>query len=312
MPERFHSGFGLRSHRKQSVRTVMVLAAAVLCVAGLAAFFTLWGGRLGGERKELHRLWENGEYGETFRISGEALARKPLDYFLLSLHGYSAYQLAMAQINSFDTLSFIDEAVWSLRKALLTRRGAGDPAVFYVLGKAYYYKGPGYGDLAVKYLEAARDARYRARDIPEYLGQAYAAVRDYRNSVDAFAQALEPEGSEPSDRLLYYIARSYMQLEEFDTARAYLVRCLELSRDAATQLAAKMLLGNVLAAAGDSAGAEAAYLAVLEADGENAGAYFQLGELYAAGGDTIKSRARWRRALQIDPTHSGARARLNM
>jgi tetratricopeptide (TPR) repeat protein len=238
-----------------------------------------------------------------------------MDHFLLILNGFSAYELATAQINAFDTLTFIDNAIWSLRKVLLTKRGAADPRVFYVLGKAYYYKGNGYADLAVKYLEMAQSASYNARDIPEYLGLAYAAAHDYRNSVASFTQALDPEEAgveEPSDLLLLSIARSYMELEEPDTAKAYLLRCIDTTRDAAARLSAKLLLGAVLGGGGDGRGAEALYWEILETDSENAEAHFQLGELYAAEGDATRARAEWRRAYRIDPSHSQVRARLNI
>jgi tetratricopeptide (TPR) repeat protein len=314
LTERFHSDYGVQVHRKQAIYAAVLLVLVGVLIAALIVFFTGWRSRLGTERKELLRLWENGLYEDTFRISGEKLTRKPMDYFLLTVHGFSAYQLAIAQINAFDTLTFIDGAIWSLRKVLLTKRGASDPRVFYVLGKAYYYKGNGYADLAVTYLEKAQSASYDARDIPEYLGLAYAAVRDYRNSVASFTQALSPEGTgeEPSDLLLLSIARSYMELEEPDTARAYLLRCIETTRDAATRLSAKLLLGVILGGGGDLRGAEALYLEILDTDSENAEAHFQLGELYAAEGDTTRARAEWRRVYRIDPSHSQARARLNL
>jgi tetratricopeptide (TPR) repeat protein len=314
LTERFHSGYGVQVHRKQAIYTAVLVVLAGILIAALVVFFTGWRNRLGTERKELLRLWENGLYEDTFRLSGEKLVRKPMDYFLLMLHGFSAYQLAIAQINAFDTLTFTDAAIWSLRKALLTKRGVSDPRVFYVLGKAYYYKGNGYADLAVKYLEKAQSASYGARDIPEYLGLAYAAIHDYRNSVASFTQALNPEeaGEEPSDLLLLSIARSYMELEEPDTAKAYLLRCIDTTRDAAARLSAKMLLGIILARAGDSRGAEALYLEILETNSENAEAHFQLGELYAAEGDATRARAEWRKVYRIDPAHSQVRTRLNM
>jgi tetratricopeptide (TPR) repeat protein len=314
LTERFHSDYGVQIHRRQAIHTAILVVLVGVLIAAAAVFFTGWRSRLGTERKELLKLWEKGLYEDTFKISGEKLVRKPMDYFLLTLHGFSAYQLAIAQINAFDTLAFADNAIWSLRKAMLTKRGASDPRVFYVLGKAYYYKGNGYADLAVAYLEKAQSASYGARDIPEYLGLAYAAIRDYRSSVASFTQALNPEGDgeEPSDLLLLSIARSYIELEEPDTAKAYLLRCIDTTRDAATKLSAKLLLGIILAKTGDPRGAEALYLEILETDSENAEAHFQLGELYAAEGDTTRARAEWRRVYRIDPVHSQARARLNM
>ncbi|MDR2103666.1 MAG: tetratricopeptide repeat protein [Treponema sp.] len=287
-------------------------------------FFIGWRNRLGNERRELLELWEKGSYEQTFAISGEELFKKPMDYFFLTLHGFSAYQLAIAQINSFDTLTFIDSCIWSLRKALLTRVAEDDGRVYYVLGKAYYYKGTAYAELAVKFLEKARSASYQARDIPEYLGLAYAAIHDYRSSVAAFTLALEPsqetpvqgpgegENSYPSDILLLAIARSYIALDEPDAAKAYLVRCVDLSRDFDTIVAARLLLGGIFSKAGDVEGAEAQYMTILDEGGENAEAHYQLGELYAAAGDPTRARAEWRRAVRIDPAHGPARIRLNM
>jgi tetratricopeptide (TPR) repeat protein len=232
-----------------------------------------------------------------------------MDFFLLTMHGFSAYQLAVAQINDYDTISYVDECIWSLRTALLSDEGPGDPRIPYVLGKAYYAKGEGYEDLAINFLETARDENYEAGDLPEYLGLAYAAIHDYRSSVAAFSLALD---GNDSDLLLFSIARSYLALEETETAAAYLMRCVEGSKDSDTIIAARLLLGQILEDSGDASGAEAQYLAILEENGENAEAHFQLGELYNAAGDGTRARAEWRRTIRIDPAHRSARARLNM
>ncbi|MDR3130981.1 MAG: tetratricopeptide repeat protein [Treponema sp.] len=291
-----------------------------------------WRSRLKNDRKELVRLWEENSFEEVFELSHLRLEANPMNYFFLTLKGFSAYQLAVAQINNSDIQTYINACIWSLRKALYCREGPEDMRVHYVLGKAYYYKGDAYADMAVKFLEAARDRNYPAADIPEYLGLAYASIHDYRNSVAAFSLALapgnpeanelvslnetssleEPRNRGPSDLLLLSIARSYIALEEADTARAYLVRCVETSKDSNILVAARLLLGGIHGKSGDVSGAEAQYLAILEDGGENAEAHFQLGELYAAGGDPTRARAEWRRAVRIDPAHGPARMRLNM
>jgi tetratricopeptide (TPR) repeat protein len=237
-----------------------------------------------------------------------------MDYFLLTTHGFTAYQLGIGQINTFDTLVYIDECIWALRKALLLKDSHNDGRVSYVLGKAYSYKGEHYTDLAVKYLEQARTLAYPAADIPEYLGLAYAGMGDFRNSVEAFSQALRPGdgAADPSDLLLLSIARSYIALDELESARAYLLRCTELSRDSKSIMAARLLLGDVLGKIGDDQGAENQFAAILEETGENAEAHYQLGELYTRRGDTTRARAEWRQAIRADPAHAKARTRLNM
>ena len=295
--------------RKKSLLKSVLMGLFALVFLSLIPliYFGLLRSRDNNERRQLRSLFESGAFEDTYSQSGEFLINKPLDYFFLTIHGFSAYQLAIAQINTFDTLAYMDECIWSLRKTLLLGDNLNDGRIFYVLGKAYYYKGREYADLAVKYLEKAQEL-YRANDIPEYLGLAYASIRDYRSSVAAFSDALI---GEPSDLLLLSIAKSYIALDEKDSAKAYLNRCLEVSADSRTAATARVLLGNVLAQSGDLSGAEKEYLRAIEENGESAEIHYQLGELYASGGVTTRARAEWRRALRIDPTHGPARSRLN-
>jgi len=263
-------------------------------------------------KSELARLWKSGDYDSLFRRTGELLAHKPLDYRFLTLRGFAAYQLAAAQISHARALTFIDDCVFALRRARVASRGRKDARVSYVLGKAYYYKGREYAVLAVKYLEEAQAASYKAQDIPEYLGLAYAAINDYHSSVAAFAGALPSDGSDPSDALLLAIANSYLALGETEQARAYLVRCMEVSKDGKAVNAARLLWGGVLARSGDREEARALFQAVLDEEPGNAGALFQMGELLAAEGNYVAARARWRDALRNDPFHKEARARLGL
>ena len=105
------------------------------------------------------------------------------------------------------------------------------------------------------------------------------------------------------------MARSYIALEEPENATAYLVRCMEISRDSNTIITVRLLLGDILAKAGKVNDAEAQYQAILDEDGENAEAHYQLGELYYARGNITRPRAELRNALKIDPAHELARAR---
>jgi tetratricopeptide (TPR) repeat protein len=261
--------------------------------------------------KELLRVWNAGEYEQAYEISKNALYEKPVDYFLLTINGFSAYQAGISQINNQNTLFYIDECISSLRKALLLRESNKDARVSYVLGKAYSYKGVEYSDLAVKYLEAANKFSYDAQDIPEYLGLAYAASGDYRKSVEAFSLAFSSD-RQPTDNLLLSIARSYMAMEEYNMAVGYLQRCIETSPDSKTVNIAKLLLAEVYVHFGDLDTAEAYYLGILNDSGENAEVRYQLGELFLLRGDTTRARAEWRIAYRQDPAHAKVRARLNI
>jgi tetratricopeptide (TPR) repeat protein len=324
--ERNYSGYS--SHIRQVKTLWRIISVLVLfALAGAALSLVInFKNRGGGIQKDILRFWEEGSYKNAFDLSKAELVRRPLDYFLLAVHGFSAYQLGISQINNSDTMAYIDECIWSLRKALLAKNTGNNGRIYYVLGKAYYYKGASFADLAVKFLEQARAFSYAARDIPEYLGLAYAALHDYRNSVAAFTLALTPpspgdaeaegagefEEQGPSDLLLLSIARSYIALGEPLAAKAYLLRCVETSRDSWSVLTARLLLGGILAGEGADEEAEAQYTLILHENGENAEVHYQLGELYAARGDTTRARAEWRRAVRIDPAHRQARLRLNI
>jgi tetratricopeptide (TPR) repeat protein len=267
--------------------------------------------------KDLIQLWKAGSYQKVYDESGRQLDENPVDFFLLSLRGYAAYQLAAAQINAYDIQKYNDECILTLRKALLCKEGESSGAVRYVLGKAYFLKGPDSANLAIKYFEEALALSYRADDIPEYLGLAYAQTRDYWKSIAAFSEALVPVNSNdadrhPSDILLLAIARSYMELNENDSARAYLLQCLDTSKDFEVITSARLLLGKVLMKKGDISGAEREYLSILEEGGEQADARYELGVLYAERGENTKARAEWRKVLRLDPAYAPAMARLSM
>jgi len=263
------------------------------------------------EKKELSRIWNDGNYEQAYIISKASLQEKPVDYFLLTINGFSAYQMGIAQINSQNTLSFINECIFSLRKALLHREAAKDGRVFYVLGKAYGYKGGEYADLAVKYLEMANSLSYKAYDIPEYLGLAYAAYGDYRSSVEAFTQAFV-SGKQPSDNLLLSISRSYIEMEEYNMALGYLNRCIDFSADSKSVILSRFMLAEIYRNKNDYDSAEKQYISIINDSGENAEVHYQLGELYNLRGDTTRARSEWRTAYRQDPAHAKARARLNI
>ena len=297
--------------RKRFLLAVVVLATVVGSVSAFSQFTgNTQRGRPRVDRNELLRLWETGHFGEVHRLSQEALLARPLDYFLLTMHGFSAYQLGVSQIDSLAAAAYFDACIRALRKAMLLRESENDGRLFYVLGKAYFNKGDGFADFAVRYLEKARALGHRASDIPEFLGLAYAAIGDYRNSVIAFSEALET--TRPSALLLFSIAESYVALEEFEKARAYLMRCISVSMDSHITLTARLFLADVLRMLGDINGAIGQLMEILEETGENAEARFQLGELYALQGDNTRARAEWRRAVSADPTHLRARTRLSL
>jgi len=307
-------------YRSHHGHKVFILKGFHTLIAALIIIFTITSAILiisrlkngiNNEKREILRLWNSGEYEQVFLSSKDALFKKPTDNFLLTINGFSAFQLGISQINSQNMISFIDECIFSLRKALINKESKDDGRLYYVLGKAYGYKGNEYSDLAVKYLLMSDNAGFTAPDIPEYLGLAYAAFGDYRNSVTAFSKAFSAD-TEPSDALLLSIARSYTEMEEYDTAAGYLKRCIEISQDSNSIIIARLLLGEIYRLTGDYNDAETQYYTVLSDFGENAEVHYQLGELYNLKGDTTRARAEWRLAYRLNPAHTNARVRLNL
>ena len=305
------SDYGLNIQRKKTIQATAVVFTVILLVTLPIFFFVIIKDTAGNEKKEILRVWESGDFENACQISRESLNSKPLDYFLLIINGFSSYQLGISQLNNHDTVVYMDECIKSLRKAVLLEESKNDGRVYYVLGKAYGYKGEKYADLAIKYLETAVKLSYKADDINEYLGLAYAAIGDYRGSVEAFARALGSTEKE-TDALMLSIARSYIALEDFGAARAYLIRCTEISPDAKSILTARLLLAEVFLRTGDYEGAENLYINILNETGGIAEVHFQLGELYNIKGDTTRARSEWRLAYRTDPAHEKARARLNI
>jgi tetratricopeptide (TPR) repeat protein len=305
------SSVNSKTLKKQVIQgTVFILALGVVLILFIVFFGVKF--REAGNKKNILGYWEQGLWIEAYETSKSALASKPMDVFFLTINGFAAYQTAMAQINNTGSLEFIDVCIWSLRKALLGRNTDKDGRIRYVLGKAYYVKGPDYADLSVRYLEEAKSAAFNAGDLNEYLGLAYAVIQDYGKSIEALTASLDSTGKdENSDILLMRIAQSYMGLEEWERAKTYLFRCINASRDTGLVLEARLQLGKVLRNSEDLDGAVAVFESVLEESGEIAEAAYELGEIYASRGDMIRARAAWRRARRADPNFAPVLLRLN-
>jgi len=324
MANRAWSNYGRNIIILKKIRAFGIIFFTILIIVGSILIISRVKSGVSNERRELLNIWNNGDYEGAYELSKILLIEKPVDYFLLTINGFSAFQLGISQINNQNTLYYIDESIFSLRKALLhNKNGASNKffrsnynevsggQVYYVLGKAYWYKGAEYSDLAVKYMEMANNVYYDALDIPEYLGLAYAAHGDYRNSVEAFSRAFIP-GEFPTDNLLLSIARSYMAMEEYNMAISYLQRCVSISPDSNSVVISRLMLAEIYRALKEYDNAEKQYISILDETGETAEVHYQLGELYNLQGDTTRARSEWRIAYRQDPLHARARARLNI
>jgi len=309
MVGRVRTGYRNLIVRKRGQSTLLISTIVLFCVflTILGILFLING--TGKDSSLASKAWNAGDYKTAYSLAIKNLEKHPLSSFWLMMSGMSSFQLSGAQINEQDAIEYIDLSIASLRKALMVGAGSSEARAKYLLGKAYFRKGPQYADSAADFLEQAIAASYTAVDLYEHLGLTYVSLKDYKRSVVAFTHAL---GSEPSELLLLAIAKSYLELGEHAQARAYLIRCTEVSMDSSISVQARLLLGLLLKQQGDALGAEREYLAAAQMDDSIAEVHNALGELYADSGDTVKARAEWRKALRIDPTNEISRSRLGI
>lgn len=255
----------------------------------------------------LSKSWKSYDYESVYEISKGILSRTPFNNAALTYHGYAAFYLGVSSLDKMNEQNYLDEAINSLRLALLDAQSSLTSQLFYMLGKAYFYKNTVssyyYADLAVKYLELAKARGYKADDIAEYLGLSYAALGMTMESISSFTEALLVR---ESDMLLFSIAEQYYKAGQNAAAEQYLFRVIKECDDENLILQSRMLLGSIYIAENKYEEATEEFLSVLEKDENSADAHYQLGILYEKQGDMVKARAEWRNALRIQVNHRGA------
>ncbi|MCQ2610113.1 MAG: tetratricopeptide repeat protein [Treponema sp.] len=298
--------------RKSKLIPIVSIIAAGLAVLTAATIFTV--------KKVSYRIhntpsitmlqdkWAEFDYQSVYDVSSILLEKNMSNNTILTYRGYSAFYLAVSQTESDSAHSYIDESIRCLRIALQDSKQKTIPQISYILGKAYYFKNTicsyyYYADLAVKYLEAARSAGYKADDIPEYLGLSYANLGMTYESIRAFSEALLVR---ESDSLLLSIAEQYYKQKNLSAAKQYLFQVRNNTKDNALMIRASILLGQIYLDDNDTDQAEKEFLSVLSLDNNIADAHYYMGEIYEHQGDKVKARAEYRNTLKIDINHEKA------
>jgi tetratricopeptide (TPR) repeat protein len=251
--------------------------------------------------------WKAKNWDKVIAETTGSLISAPLDPFYLMFKGFASFYKALELPEGDDRSALLDDSVMALRKAMATNRNLPKAQVEYVLGKAYYQKGPSYFDESVKYMEAADSDGYSASDSDEYLAMAYAGLGDKTKAVDYFKAALTKSRSE---LLLLAAAKAYVDAGDPTDAEPLLLEALASGKDAVVAEKCRFLLGDIYRAAGDGTKAEDQYNLVLQSDQNSAEAHYRLGLIYQDRGETIRARAEWRKALSIDPGNMAAREKL--
>lgn len=252
--------------------------------------------------------WNEHNYKAVYETSQRILEENRFNDIALIYHGYSAFYLAVAAINTVECRTLLDEAITDMRVAYQTARGLVASQIAYLLGKAYFYKDSissyyYYADLAVKYLLIARDTGYQATDISEYLGLSYASLGDTQESIASFTEALSYN---ESDTLLLAIAEQYYKNVQPKAAEQYLYKVISDSKNDELVLQSHNLLGQIYIDEQKYVEAENEFNLIIEKNPKSADAYYGLGVIYEKQGDLVKARSEWRKALYIQVDHVGA------
>jgi len=261
---------------------------------------------------DLYLAWNNAEYKNVYDLATSILQNSPFNNAALTFKGYAAFYLSVSQSDSLLAQNYLDEAINSMRVALLSVQQSVRPQLMYMLGKSYFYKNTlssyhYYSDLVIYYLNLAREEGFEADDIPELLGLSYASLNMTQESIAAFTEALI---ARESDILLLSIAEQYYKNEQFAAAKAYLHRVKTETINDELRFKSSALLGQIFLHEENYDEAEKEFLSILKNDPTFADAYYGLGVIYENQGNLVKARAEWRKALRMNVEHQGALQKL--
>lgn len=259
--------------------------------------------------RSVYADWKNKDYGAVYGKTEIILKKRPFNGEALAMRGFSAYYIFAEQNDFSVSYPYLNDCILHLRLALQRVSSSEKPKIAYMLGKAYYQKGYYYADLAVKYLEYAKNAGVTANDLPEFLGMSASLLGDTEKAIEAFTMAL---AEDPSDLLLFALAENYIKIYDEKNAKLYLFETIDKTKDTLLELKCRYLLGSLFLDEGEINDAEKEFNSILEKDETSADAHYGLGLVSEIRGDLIKARAEWRKALKLNPLHEKTRIKLNL
>jgi tetratricopeptide (TPR) repeat protein len=289
-----------------------VVIIALLGLGGIAYALTNGGlevlslRRRSADREIVSRFSE-AAYEEVITLSDVTLAEHAMDGIALVLGGFARFYEGVSQVTVEEKAGLIDQSIIFLRRARLLNETPLEAQVHYVLGKAYFHKGPFFADMTVQFLERALASGYQADDAYEYLGLAYAQLGDLERSASNFVIAAQRQ---PSDLLYLTVAQTYKELGDYQAAESYLRKAVEASEDDYMRYRARIELASVLTELKEFEAAEELLREILEGNPGSADAHYYLGVIYDSTGSPERARFQWREARRIDPNHVEALRRL--
>ncbi|MCR4741492.1 MAG: tetratricopeptide repeat protein [Treponema sp.] len=259
----------------------------------------------------IKKAWNEYDYTKVYELSKIYLQDNNYNNTALTYYAYACFFLAQAQTETQYSQAYLDDSINSMRIALYNANKSLSPQLYYMLGCAYFYKNTitthYYADLAVKYLNKAKEAGYVADDISEYLGLSYASLGMTKESISAFTEALLVR---ESDYLLLCIAEQYYQEKEYSAAKQYLYRVEKNSPNDELVLKSKNLLGLIYIEENDLESAKKEFDEILVMNPNSADGHYGLGLIHEKNGTQVAARSEWLKALKLQLNHPGALQKL--
>lgn len=295
-------------------------------ILGLAALFLLVGGSLTativwavsreepivnafgvGESYNLYEMWRNGEREALLTAADETLEARPMQPDALALRGFARFYAGMASNDNQERESMLESSIADLRRALLVENPPMVAEVHYILGKAYFHRGPFFYDLVVDELTRSMERGLRREDMFEYLAVASVDLGRPEDAVGYLREALEVS---PTAILYHTLGTTLIGMDRLNEAERALEEAVALTDDSFLLEQSRLSLGEVYRRTGELDRAETQYRMILEENPRSADAHFYLGEVYYERGDNESARFEWREAFRIDPNHLEAIQRL--
>jgi len=265
--------------------------------------------------KTLVKYWnesDSSKYEKIYTDGKNLLQSDPFNNTALIYYGYSCFYLAVSNTDSAKIQEYLDECIISLRQALYSAREKTVPQIYYMLGKAYFYKNKisenYYADLTIEYLNKALSLGYNAEDIYEYLGMSYAALGKTTESIAAFSEALLVR---ESDTLLVSIAEQYMKNGMINSSKQYLFRVINSCENDLLVEKSRIMLANIYLEEENYADAQKEFEEVLKINKNSDDAHYGIGVIYEKQGNLVLARSEWRTVLKIRANHQGALKKLS-
>ena len=303
--------------KKQShiIRKIFLFFGIAVILAALVFFSYFFISRHFSKKITINTLkekWNEYDYLGLYEIGKTYLQENPYNNTALTYYSYACFYLAVSQNDTFQAQEYLDECINNMRLALYDASKTLKPQLQYMLGKAYFYKNTistyYYADLAVKYLNLAKENGYKADDIAEYLGLSYAALGMTMESISAFTEALLIR---ESDTLLLSIAEQYYKIQEYGASEQYLYRVITNSENQDIVIRSKILLGQIYIDKEKYDDAIKLYNEIIAENDNCADAHYGIGLIYEKQNNLIKARSEWRKTLKIQVNHQGALKKLS-